>query len=491
MKRLIIIINFLAICSLPQLLFAQKKSSTKKSLTYQITFQLPGISDSILYIANYYGEHTYLRDTLRPAKKTPYTFVFQGYDTLKRGVYILASQSNSKYMEFLIDSSFFFTIESELLSPPIYTIPSSKIKFINSPENTLFYQFTEKMIEWQIEGSDINKKVKEEQTQVFPNQSYLDDLRKKMDVIYDSMQQYTLQFIKLHPTNLFAKAQKMTQEIKMPDEKPQEYTDSNWKYQYYADHYWDNCDFNDNAMVYTPIFAPRLIQYYDKVVHPAIDSIIKYTDILIKKSENSPELYKYIVWYASSRFERSKYLGHDAIFVHLVRNYYEKGLCPWVDETVLERMIDRANTLEPILLGKTAPWLIMPDIDGKFHTNYDFNTDYTIMYFWDTDCGHCKVTTPKLLELYKRAKDSLNFDVYSVCLTSDSVKWKNYLIDKNLPWVNVGNNKANIDFREAYDINSSPKLFILDKNKKIILKNIGIEEVEEFLIKHRQGLIKF
>jgi hypothetical protein len=71
------------------------------------------------------------------------------------------------------------------------------------------------------------------------------------------------------------------------------------------------------------------------------------------------------------------------------------------------------------------------------------------------------------------------------------VKWKNYLMDKNLPWINVGNNKANIDFRDAYDINSSPKIFILDRNKKIILKNIGIEEVEDFLIKHRQGLIKF
>ena len=226
-------------------------------------------------------------------------------------------------------------------------------------------------------------------------------------------------------------------------------------------------------------------------MHPAIDSIIKYSDILINKSNDNPELFKYIVWYLSSRYERSKYLGHDAIFVHLIRNYYEKGLCPWVDTTVLENMIERANILEPILLGKVAPWLIMPDIDGAFHTNYDFKTDYTIMYFWDTDCGHCKTTTPKLLELYNRAKDSLNLDVFAVCLTADSVKWKNYLHEKKLPWINVGNNKANIDFREAYDIKSSPKIFVLDKNKRIIVKNIDIEELENFIINHKKGLIKF
>lgn len=492
MKQFVILINFLIICNLPFSTFAQKKttSKSKKALNYQITFQLPGIPDSILYIANYYGNHTYLRDSLRPLKKNPYTFVFQGSDTLKRGVYILASQANAKYMEFIVDSSFFFTVQSEHLEPPVYNI-ANNVKFINSPENDLFYQFTGKMVGWQIEGRNLSKKFKEEQAKTSPNQEYIDELKKQMRITHDSMQEYTLRFIEENPNNLFAKAQKLTQEVEVPDEKPQQYQDSNWQYQYYAEHYWDNCDFNDNAMIYTPVFAPRLAQYYENVIHPSVDSIIKYTDILIEKSKNSYDIYKYIIWYTSNRFEQSKYLGHDAIFVHLIRTYYEKGLCPWIDETVLERMIDRANTLEPILLGKTAPWLIMPDVDGKFHTNYDFTTDYTIMYFWDTDCGHCKVTTPKLLELYNRAKDSLNFDVYAVCLTSDSVEWKNYLAEKKLPWINVGNNKANIDFRDAYDINSSPKIFILDRNKKIILKNIGIEEVEDFLIKHRQGLIKF
>ena len=109
MKRFVILINFLIICNLPFSTFAQKKttSKSKKALKYQITFQLTGIPDSILYVANYYGNHTYLRDSLRPLKKSLY-ICFSRKRHLKRGVYILASQANAKYMEFIVDSSFFY-----------------------------------------------------------------------------------------------------------------------------------------------------------------------------------------------------------------------------------------------------------------------------------------------------------------------------------------------------------------------------------------------
>jgi thiol-disulfide isomerase/thioredoxin len=491
MKHFILTLSWLIICSVSVQTYAQKKkSSNPKNLQYQITFHLPGIPDSMLFVANYYGEHTYLRDTLFPSKKNPYTFVFEGKDTLKRGVYILASQNNAKYMEFLIDSSLFFTIQSNELDPKNLQI-SNNVHFINSPENDLFYEFTAYMVSKQIEGSSIRNKMKEEQEKPISDESLIESYKAQMSSIYDSMQSYTKQFIKNHPNNLFAKTQKFVQKIDIPDTPPEGILDSNWQYNYYVNHYWDNCDFSDEALVYTPVFAPRLAEYYDKVIVPAIDTIIKYSDLLIQKAENNPEMFKYIVWYLSSRFERSKYLGQDAVFVHIIKNYYAKGRCPWVDETVLENMVRRADILDKVLIGKTAPFLVMQDTAEKFHSNYELNVDYTIMWFWDTDCGHCKTATPLLKEFYNRAKDSLNFDIYAICLTSDTVKWKNYIKTNHLPWLNVGGNKANIDFREVYDIKSSPRIYLLDKDKTIIVKNIGVEELENFIINHKKGLIKF
>ena len=76
----------------------------------------------------------------------------------------------------------------------------------------------------------------------------------------------------------------MTQEVEVPDEKPQQYQDSNWQYQYYAEHYWDNCDFNDNAMIYTPVFAPDWLNITRMLfILPLIPSL--NTQIFLSKNQ--------------------------------------------------------------------------------------------------------------------------------------------------------------------------------------------------------------
>ena len=180
-------------------------------------------------------------------------------------------------------------------------------------------------------------------------------------------------------------------------------------------------------------------------------------------------------------------MGHDAIFVHMVKKYYEKGLCTWIDEEVLKAMIERANHLDVILIGRKAPYLYMPDTSGAYRSNYDFNKKYTIMWFWDLNCGHCKTATPILKEFYDRAKDSLDFEVYAVCLGKDSVKWKQAIIEKELNWINVGNNTANIDFVKVYGVSSTPVVFILDREKKIIAKKIEAKEIESVIRNYEEG----
>jgi thiol-disulfide isomerase/thioredoxin len=223
------------------------------------------------------------------------------------------------------------------------------------------------------------------------------------------------------------------------------------------------------------------------VIIPIPDTINKYADLLIEKVKNTPELYRYIIQYITYKYETSQYVGHDAVFVHMVKKYYEKGLCEWVDEEVLKAMLERANQLDKILIGRVAPHLYMPDTNNVLRSNYEFDKKYTIMWFWDIDCGHCKTATPILKEFYDRAKDSLDFEVYAVCIGTDSVKWKNAIIEKKLTWVNVGKNTANINYKEVYAVNSTPVVFILDRDKKIIAKKVDVKEIEDIIRSYEAG----
>ena len=115
------------------------------------------------------------------------------------------------------------------------------------------------------------------------------------------------------------------------------------------------------------------------------------------------------------------------------------------------------------------------------------------MWFWDLNCGHCKTATPKLTEFYNRAHDSLDFEIYAICMCPDSdiEKWKARIIEKEMPWINVGGNKASMDYRIAFDVVTTPVLFVLDEEKKIIVKKIGVDELENFLRNYDSGLIRY
>lgn len=488
-KKNILIIG-LIFCLLLPMVYGQKKHKTVRP-AFEIKFVLDGLDeDTMLYVANYYADKTYMQDSLYLSKKEPHTFVYSGDTLPPRGVYVLANQNKIKYLEFIIDTSYFFTIRTQNIDSKNPDFVNC-IVFENSPDNVEMSDFFKKISHYQRQIFKLNKDIAALESEKKPDKKLIQQTKKELDAWQDSNYQYCEYFVAQHgTTSLFGRTQRLAQDVEVPEEirniKDQS-TQEIASYNYYLNHYWDNCDFSEGALIYTPVFHPRLVKYFDKVVPPVVDSIIKYADILVEKSKASTELFKYIVWYITSKYERSQYVGHDAVFVHMVLNYYAKGLCPWTDEAVLERMIERAEQLDGVLLGKVAPELYMFDTNERFISSHSFNKKYTIMWFWDVTCGHCKTVTPILVDFYNRAKDSLDFEVYAVCITSDTASWKRAIVSRQLPFVNVGGNRANLDYRKVYGVTTTPYIYVLDREKKIICKKIGVEQLESFLRNHEAG----
>ena len=88
-----------------------------------------------------------------------------------------------------------------------------------------------------------------------------------------------------------------------------------------------------------------------------------------------------MVSYITSTYERSKIMGMDAVFVHMVEKYYINGECDWVKEKQLEKIIERANRISPNMIGKKPPNLIFKDAFDKYHSLYHLQAKYTILSF--------------------------------------------------------------------------------------------------------------
>ena len=178
-------------------------------------------------------------------------------------------------------------------------------------------------------------------------------------------------------------------------------------------------------------------------------------------------------------------MGFDGIYVHLVDEYYSKGFAPWIDAEQLDKMKKNADGLRPILVGKTAPEIkVIRYPEERPVSLHGIKSPYTILFIWDPTCSHCKASLPSIVKFYEKYK-SLGVEILAVCSQfTDKVPecWK-YLDDNNIKpgWINAADPYHQSKYKVLYDVKSTPQIFILNKDKKIISKGIGAEQLDDLM----------
>ena len=108
--------------------------------------------------------------------------------------------------------------------------------------------------------------------------------------------------------------------------------------------------------------------------------------------------------------------------------------------------------------------------------------DYTLLLFWDPDCGHCEKEIPIIKEFYDQNKEKYKFEIFAICSDTSLVKWKTAIRKKKMNWINVdGPRTLTGDYHEQYDIISTPVIYLLDKRKEIIAKKLPAEKIGTFI----------
>ena len=206
-------------------------------------------------------------------------------------------------------------------------------------------------------------------------------------------------------------------------------------------------------------------------------------------------MYKFLLNWLTDEYINPKYMGQDAIFVHLFEKYHSQGLSSWLNAKQMESISRRAYMLMSNLIGEKGANLEMIDSSGKPSALYDVTADYTVVCFWDPNCGHCKEEVPRLDSIYQASWKNHGVKIYAV-LTPDEKEnakpeWEKFIVEHKLgAWTHVYKTKAMEDadyaaqkpsFRQLYDITLTPTLYLLDKDKHIIGKKLTIFQLNDLL----------
>lgn len=470
---------------------------SSSAFSQKIKFKISDLEDTTLNLVRYYGKQLYYADT---ADLKNGIIEFDG-SKQKPGILALFLPGQ-QLLEFVYNEEEIY-IESKPKNP----MPNAKVK--KSKENQVFMNYVSFISK---ERAQINILKNEFDTLNAESQRYK-TLKKMIEDKNQGVIDHQKDMIKKNPDLLISKIIHMSMDVDIPEapvDQNGDVIDSNFRINYYKAHYWDNVNLNDDRLMRTPIFHSKLENYFTRTMVQNWDTLINYAFKFCDGLPQESDMFQYSVSWITSNYEQSNIMGLDKVFVEMGKRYYcngsslEDSKAFWMPEDKLKKLCERVSKLSNLVMDVVPPNISLLDsTDVTWRDFYSLDSDYTIVYFWDPQCGHCKKITPKLQTLYEKKFRERNIEIFAVgkAVGEDFELWKKFIRDHNLEFINVAmtdylyreakkdprqfvpkyTTYQALNYQTTYDVFMTPKLFLLDKDKKIIGKGLNIPQLEEFL----------
>jgi len=438
----------------------------------KISVSLEGAKDRQILLTHYYGENVYVDDTIQADMSG--RGVFQRDTLLPQGLYKIYLDKDNHF-DFLLGADQTLAIRN-----PAFNLDKMEITGADESREFLAYMrwLRDQQRKLALLDTALNKAPEEGK----------EGIRRQISNLSDTVSGYWKQKSAQYPGTLLAAflMANYYEELK-PDMIPAAYTLNDslkwiYEYNYRKDHFFDYFDITDERLLYTPLVKSKLDTYFGKVLLQMYDSVKSPVYRLIEKAESKPHPFRYVTSYFLNASLSSKVMGMDALFVDIARDYYLSGKTNWADSATLAKIRENVIFMENNLIGHQARDLIMETSDGQPFRLYQHNSRYTILVFFEPNCSHCNDFVPKLYnEIYLPFRDK-GLQVVAGYTMDNKKEWFDFIEKYHLyDWINVWDEHHLSRFKIIYDTRTTPSVYLLDREKKIIAKKFSIEFLKNYL----------
>ncbi len=482
---------------------AQQNAETKKSHTAKpfgktqptgkgivnFTVKVKDYANKPVVLGYYFDERMLVKDTVLTDAKCVAHFV---NDTLfAEGLYLLHFPENGGVMDILMPHDQKFELEVDTLPQGAMR---AKVKNSRPIANFLEYQkfITEKQMYFKTLNEDFMK------ARSAKDQVKQELIRKEFSTTDSIVRAHTDEVIATNKDNFLSNFLRALKDVEVPKftfpsgMTPAERDSAQQvkSYYYYRAHFYDNFDLSDDRLLRTPFFTKKISKFFDESVPQIPDTVAAEAIKLIEKCRKNQDMFRFFVSTMYNRVNQSNIMGMDAALVKIADKYYLSGEATWADEKFIKDLKENVDGIRYTLIGMTAPDMKMPSYTGEWFRLSEISAPYTILAFWEPSCGHCKKEIPHLKSAIYDNYSKYGVKIFSVYVQVDPEPWKEFIEEHQLEeFINVYDPYGSSHYRQYYHIKSTPTLFVLDKDKKIIAKKLGVEQIADFL-DHMLGLDK-
>jgi hypothetical protein len=269
---------------------------------------------------------------------------------------------------------------------------------------------------------------------------------------------------------------------------PMMITDPQSRANYLAGHYWDNFDFNDTTLINKPDITEQIFFFYfDILPHTALPAMILSINNTLKQAQANEDMFTYF----TDLFEKYLYDPNSPM-----RN--EEIYIVALEYIIASPQVDELNKIRPRFqlehLNKNRPGQIAADFvytlaNGRRERMYNIKSDYLIIFFNNPGCSACKQIqfgfeqSPVVLRMQEIGK----LKILAMYVDRDIDAWKEFQSYIPTQWINGYDASFVINEEKRYDLRAIPNLYLLDKDKRVILKDAPPENLELQLINIMQA----
>ncbi len=476
--RAVVLLFVLAVTAQSVLAQAAKKAPKANSTGYEIQVSVDGFEGAELYLANYFLDKQYIVDT---AEYVNGKAIFRDTGRLKEGMYLLVLPPDNDYAQLLIDGDQTFSVRTKLGDL------TGAMQVAGSEENERFFAYLHLLDTFRPQADSL-RKVAQDSTLT---QTERDAAQDRVEAIDERVIAEQTRVKTTAPRSILASLLRSFEEPEMPAFTGSDEEIQRLQYLFYKDHYFDNVALGDPRSIRSTFLDTKVSYYLDKLVVPTPDSINKEVDMLLAAMAPAPETFRAYVSKFLNQYAASKIVGQDAVYAHLGEKYYmDAAVTPWIDSTTREKIADNVTRLKPLLIGERAPELTTFKQDGSSVHLQDLDAAYTVLFFFDPECGVCKKQTPTLIEFAQAYADK-GVKVMSVCtrLGKEGDTCWPYVAEKDgmaEAIINTNDPYHRSKFKVSYDITSTPQIYVLDRDKRIVSKRIAAEQLAEVIDRLRE-----
>lgn len=243
-----------------------------------------------------------------------------------------------------------------------------------------------------------------------------------------------------------------------------------------AKDWWNGVNLNDDRLLNTPLLIKNVWDYLENSICDDIydkeqqDSVfVSQIDVLLKMPM-SERIRLQIVGSLCRGFMDTDYFG---VLNYLLNNGGEAASVLKSDNEFMARLVLEKNL---VVGNKSYDFKVKPISGKQFKLSAD-KANYKLVVFWSIWCPHCVEMMPSLISVYNNYK-AKGFEIVAISIDEEVDQWRKFVADKQFPWINM---QINADYDNPiiikYNVDETPKMFLVDKNLKIVSRPSSAEQL--------------